>query len=187
MWREGVRIDIPPLPGAGMILDLCCGGEGVIARSFPGRVIGVDQSLSEIRECRSQCPPETIFLVGDATHTQFINQSFGVITAFFGLMYLREEAKGALFREVARLLKPAGVFWLWDANIPDGREAFTLPVEVCLPTGETIRTGYGCKGPTAGQSLATARGLAAAAGLISRSGEDYGAWFCASFTTPTLP
>ncbi len=176
------EIALGPLPAGGAVLDVCCGGEGVIARAYPGRVLGVDRQLSEIKECRVKCPPETVFLVADATRTQFVDNTFAYVTCFFGLMYVRgPEHKRALLAEAARVLRPGGAFLIWGANIPAGTGPFGLEVRATLPNGETIRTAYGAGGRGKEQDLALVKALAAEAGLRAEVAEDHGPWFRGEF------
>jgi SAM-dependent methyltransferase len=179
----GIEINLGPLEPMPVILDLCAGGEGVIARAYPGRVIGVDQQLSEISEARRKCPPRTIFVVGDATRTQFVDNTFEHVTIFFGLMYVKgAAAKRALFAEAARLLKPGGSLHLWGTPVPPGDDLFGVAVTVTLPGGEVVRTGYGVRGEGREQDLASIREFAAAAGLEVAAEDDRGDWFYLRFT-----
>lgn|GEM_PF-1753294 len=174
----GIAINLGPLEPMPVILDLCAGGEGIIARAYPGRVIGVDQQISEINAARPKCPPRTIFLVGDATHTQFVDNTFEHVTVFFGLMYVKgEEAKRGLVAEAARVLRPGGRLHLWEARVPAGDDLFGVQVAVTLPGGEVVRTGYVVRGARAEQTLATVKEYAAAAGLAVEAEDDRGAWF----------
>jgi SAM-dependent methyltransferase len=182
---ESIEIGIGPLDPMPVILDLCAGGEGVIARAYPGRVIGVDSQISEINEARRKCPPRTIFLVGDATRTHFVDNTFEHVTVFFGLMYVKgEEAKRALFVEAARVLRPGGRLHLWAAPVPPGDDVFGVAVTVTLPGGEVVRTGYGVRGEGRAQDLATVREFAAAAGLEVEVEDDHGDWFYLRFAKP---
>jgi len=180
------EVTLPPLAGAAAVLDLCCGGEGVVARAYAGRVIGVDLLYSEIKECRPKCPADTIFLVADATHTQFVDQSFNDVTVFFGLMYIRgPAARRALLAEATRVLKPGGRLHVWDAAMPAGAAHFTVRVDATLPGGDVVRAGYGVRGPTEELSLGTLTAMAAAAGLAPAAAEDHGGWFYAAFAKPS--
>lgn len=179
------EIKLGELEPAGFVLDLGCGGEGIIARAYPGRVIGVDQQLSEINQCRPKCPAETVFLVADATRLQFVDNTFGFVTAFFALMYVRgTAAKRALFAEAARILRPGGTFHVWDAVVPAGEDVFGLEVTVTLPSGEVVKTGYGVRGPGKEQNLEKIITLATGAGLAVLQKEDHGIWFHGIFVKP---
>jgi len=179
------EITMPALEPPGFILDLCCGGEGVVARAYPGRVVGVDRLASEIKECRGKCPLDTIFLVGDATCTQFIDNTFPHVTVFFGLMYVKgAEARRALFREAARVLRPGGLLHVWDAAIPAGAPLAAVEVWVKLASHEVIRAGYGVRGPLDELSLETVNDLAKDAGLRVREAEQHATWFYGAFESP---
>ncbi len=186
--NAGVEIKLGPLEPETSILDLCAGGEGVIARAYPGRVIGVDQQESEINLAREKCPPDTVFLVGDATRTRFVANTFRHITVFFGLMYIKDEAaKGALFAEAARLLKAGGHLHIWAAVIPDGAAVFGLDVSVTLPGGEVIPTTYAVRRAGGGQTLAAVAEHAAVAGLAVAARENSTGWFYISFAKAVRP
>jgi SAM-dependent methyltransferase len=184
---EGVaeaRITLGPL-GPGFILDLCAGGEGVIARAYPGRVLGVDQQLSEIKEARARAPADAVFLLGDATRTPFVDNTFPYVTAFFGLLYVKgDEAKRALFAEAARVLRPGGHFLVWDAAVAAAADLVAVQVRVLLPGGDVVRAGYGCRGSTGEMNLDRLNDLAKEAGLHVAAAEDHGAWFAADFESP---
>jgi len=182
---EAIEIGIGPLEPMPVILDLCAGGEGVIARAYPGRVIGVDSQISEINEARRKCPPRTIFLVGDATRTNFVDNTFEHVTVFFGLMYVKgADAKRALFAEAARVLRPGGNLHLWGTPVPPGDDVFGVAVTVTLPGGEVLRTGYGVRGEGREQDLAMVRKFAAAAGLALEAEDDHGDWFYLRLAKP---
>jgi SAM-dependent methyltransferase len=182
---EPIEIGIGPLEPMPVILDLCAGGEGVIARAYPGRVIGVDSQISEINEARRKCPPRTIFLVGDATRTNFVDNTFEHVTVFFGLMYVKgAEAKRALVAEAARVLRPGGRLHLWGTPVPPGDDVFGVAVTVTLPGGEVVRTGYGVRGKGREQDLAMVRDFAAAAALEVEVADDHGGWFYLRLAKP---
>lgn len=185
---NGVEINLGPLEPMPVILDLCAGGEGIIARAYPGRVIGVDSQISEINEARRKCPPRTIFLVGDATQTNFVDNTFEHVTVFFGLMYVKgEDAKRALIAEAARVLRPGGRLHVWAARVPAGDDLFGVQVAVTLPGGEVVRTGYAVRGVRAEQTLAKVKEYASAAGLALEAEEDGGAWFHLRFEKAVSP
>jgi SAM-dependent methyltransferase len=175
---EPIEIGIGPLEPMPVILDLCAGGEGIIARAYPGRVIGVDSQISEINEARRNCPPRTIFLVGDATQTNFVDNTFEHVTVFFGLMYVKgADAKRALVAEAARVLRSGGRLHIWGAAVPPGDDVFGVAVTVTLPGGEVVRTGYRVRREGREQDLTTIRDFAAAAGLGVEVEDDHGDWF----------
>jgi SAM-dependent methyltransferase len=181
----GVEISLGPLEPMPVILDLCAGGEGIIARAYPGRVIGVDSQISEINAARPKCPPRTIFLVGDATRTQFVENTFEHVTVFFGLMYVKgAEAKRALVAEAARVLKAGGRLHIWGTPVPPGDDVFGVAVTVTLPGGEVARTGYRVRGEGREQDLEMVRGFAAAAALEVEVEDDHGDWFYLRLTKP---
>ena len=53
----------------------------------------------------------------DATDLQFLDESFSVITSFFGFMYMPMKIHPKVLSEVYRVLKPNGKFFVWDISV----------------------------------------------------------------------
>lgn len=125
-----------------LILDIGGGGEGIIGRLYGRNVISIDRRLDELEETNN----ESVKVVMDACNLKFTDNQFDVATSFFTLMYMNEEEKEKSILEVKRVLKPGGVFEIWDTCIPkyDGgeKDIFVLQLQVDLPK-ESITTGYG--------------------------------------------
>lgn len=94
----------------GPICDMGC-GPGEIARYLKDRgadVLGVDLSPKMVEKAR-QLSPDIAFYVGNMTHLDVPNGSWGGIAAFYSIIHIpREEVTEAL-RELKRVLKPGGV------------------------------------------------------------------------------
>jgi len=115
MWKYA-------LEGLGMVqgdrvLDVGC-GTGVwldrLKKHFGIRGIGVDISKSSLKTAVSKSSPELGFLCGDGPHLPFTEGYFDVVVSLDVLEHV-EDQKGCL-REMTRVLKPGGSFFLWTLN-----------------------------------------------------------------------
>lgn len=115
-----VRADAPPGPA----LDLACGtGDITWALAADGRdVVGLDLTISMLRLAvrrsgRAEVRPS--WACGDMTRLPFGDGSFAVVTAGYGLrnVPLLETAVS----EIARVLRPGGLFVSLDFNKPASR------------------------------------------------------------------
>ena len=150
---------------AGYILDIGGGGEGVIGKLKGNQVIAIDPSKRELEEA----PPGPLKIVMDGTDLKFLDDTFGTVTSFFTLMYVKgADDHARVFGEVFRVLAPGGRFLIWDANLPrrfdEEKEVVAFFLLVKLPEGE-IDTGYGADWPEEDQDLAYYRRLAENAGF----------------------
>ncbi|MFT3876892.1 MAG: class I SAM-dependent methyltransferase [Propioniciclava sp.] len=105
-------------PRASLVIDLAC-GSGAMTRELarPGRtVLGVDLAESELALAaeRSSGP----WICADGLHLPFADESVDAVVSSMGTVVIQPVR--ALFLEVARVLKPGGVF------------AFTAPTVVPL-------------------------------------------------------
>jgi SAM-dependent methyltransferase len=96
------------------VLDLGVGGgrtAGPLSK-IAGRYIGIDYSQAMVEACRARYP-QLEFRCGDATDlSQFQDGLFdAVVFSFNGIDYIRDdEGRAKCLSEVARVLKPGGVF-----------------------------------------------------------------------------
>jgi len=146
----------------GRIVDICGGGEGVIARIGRERVTAVDRLHSEIDEAKPFAP-EATWVLADVRQIPFSDTSFDNATCFFGGMCMSNEVKVAAFKEVHRILRPNGEFWCWDASMPVKEDFFVIRLLVDLPCGKQVTTRYG--NPRKEQSPEQVIGIMKAAGF----------------------
>ncbi len=130
----------------GYILDIGGGGEGVIGRLKPGKVIAIDSNKKELENA----PRGPLKIIMDARDLQFLDSSFSCVTAFYSLMFMSTDDHRQVFQEVYRVLESDGSFRVWDTDVNPGEsaghEGFLTYVDVELPE-ITIRTGYGSNWP----------------------------------------
>lgn len=67
------------------------------------------------------------------------------ITSFYTILYMNSENTKAFLKEAYRVLKPNGLLWIWDTNIPclNENNIFIVPLEIKLNTISIVSTGYG--------------------------------------------
>jgi ubiquinone/menaquinone biosynthesis C-methylase UbiE len=170
------EIEFKDFPAQGWILDIGGGGEGVIGRLKGEMVIAIDNRKQELEEA----PDGPLKIVMDATKLQFLDESFNTITAFFSMMYMNAETRAKVFQEAYRVLKPGGVFHLWDVIIPPQSDPekflFVVPLKITLPDG-VIQTGYGVPWKERTQTVDTYTTLAQQTGFKSKVGPSQGQIF----------
>ncbi|MHA6510963.1 class I SAM-dependent methyltransferase [Tessaracoccus sp. Z1128] len=122
------------------VLDLACGAGAMIDRlARPGRtVIGLDRSEAELVEGRRRGRGPLV--LGHASYLPFADGSFDAVVSSLGIAVVSDRPR--LLSEVARVLRPGGVFAaltpsLRPANTTDlrlvGRLAHILRVTPLLP------------------------------------------------------
>lgn len=100
------------------ILDLACGSGDVttmLRAALPKtQVVGLDFSRSLLALAKARGLPE--LAEADALHLPFSDGSFDAVTIAFGLRNFSDRAGG--LKEIARALKPGGVFGLLEFSPP---------------------------------------------------------------------
>jgi SAM-dependent methyltransferase len=93
------------------LLDLGCGNGVPVARRLAPRyaVTGVDLSPMQIARAR-ELVPEATFVCADMSAVDYANESFGAIACLFALIHLPLEEQPPLLRNIARWLRPGGIF-----------------------------------------------------------------------------
>ena len=126
------------------ILDIGGGGEGIIGLLKGREVIAIDRVKRELEETKNS----SLKIVMDVTELQFLDASFSHVTAFFTFMYIPETDFEGVLSEIWRVLKPGGQFMVWEPifTIPPeerSKKLAVIPLEIHLPNGPVIETGYG--------------------------------------------
>ena len=113
-WRQEVRPD-------GWLLDVGC-AQGRATFQFmdlPLQLVGFDVSKGLVREAiqryrRRPCRARASFFAGDASSLPFVADTFDHVLVYGVLHHLPDPAHTA--REVARVLKPGGVYFGFENN-----------------------------------------------------------------------
>ncbi len=106
----------------GDLLDVGCGTGRLLANAagrWDGvRLTGIDASAEMIAEAHRQHEgdPRFAFQPGDASALPLPSESFDVVMSTMSFHHWRDQAGG--IREVARVLRPGGVFVLADIDMP---------------------------------------------------------------------
>ena len=100
------------------VLDLACGSGDVttmLRAALPKtQVVGLDFSRSLLSQAKARGLPE--LAEADALQLPFSDGSFDAVTIAFGLRNFSDRAAG--LKEIARILKPGGVFGLLEFSPP---------------------------------------------------------------------
>ena len=141
------QLKLSPFPADGLVLEIGGGGEGVISQLYGRQCIAIDTSQRELEETEN----EALKIQMDVTDMQFMDDSFASAASFFTLMYIPGELKQKTFAEIFRVLKPGGIFYLWDLLFPaheiskesmltQGRDILVIPLTITTPKS-VIETG----------------------------------------------
>ncbi|MHA2247046.1 MAG: class I SAM-dependent methyltransferase [Candidatus Hodarchaeales archaeon] len=144
IFSRSQKITIDSIPD-GSVIDIGGGGEGIIAQIGKERIAAIDKNQREIDEAKPNAPTAN-WILADATDLSYSNDYFDNATAFFSGMYMSMETFEKISRETYRVLKNNGEFWIWDANISNDKDLFLIRLQITLPNGKKIRTGYGTRG-----------------------------------------
>lgn len=177
--RPKIRISLEKIEGS--VVDVGGGGEGVIAKACGRDTVSLDIRKGEIDEAKSSGAVAQ-WILCDARLMPFRNETFDAATFFFSLMYIKtSEKKRKVLMETRRVLKSNGMVYLWDAAIEKEPDPYILYVDVSLPSGEQISTGYGIGGEGKEQTLELVQELAEEAGLKVARTKSNKDWFEISF------
>jgi demethylmenaquinone methyltransferase/2-methoxy-6-polyprenyl-1,4-benzoquinol methylase len=110
------------------ILDLCC-GTGAVTRTLAERapqgalIVGVDFSRGMLDRAliaaREAGGSSIRWVQADATALPFSAGTFDAVTCAYALYELKGAARGAMLREVARVLAPDGRFLAMEHEVPE--------------------------------------------------------------------
>ena len=143
IFSRSTKITIDSIPD-GSILDIGGGGEGIIAQIGNERVTAVDRLQTEIDEAKPNAPTAN-WKLADATDLPYPNDHFDNATSFFSCMYMSTDTFGEVCKEAYRVLKNKGEFWIWGAKISTDKDLFIIRLQITLPNGKKVTTGYGTR------------------------------------------
>jgi ubiquinone/menaquinone biosynthesis methyltransferase len=118
-------------------LDLAC-GTGDIAFSLAARgafVIGLDITLRMLELARAKRRAAE-FIAGDMLALPFVSQSFDIVTTGYGLRNVPDICMA--LSEIARVLKPGGVFLSLDFNRPANSAVRAVYLSYLTVIGSTL-------------------------------------------------
>lgn len=121
MWRRYTEQVLPWLPPTGDILEIGP-GPGMLLEQLAGRhplAVGLDLSSGMLRQAQrrlERAHRRTRLVRGDAIHLPFVSDSLDGIATTFTFSALPDGL--AAMREMARVLRPAGILSLVDAGYP---------------------------------------------------------------------
>ena len=107
------------------VLDLCC-GQGTLTSALVDQghnVTGLDFSSEMLDRAKSKVPG-AILVLGDAQDLPFEDDSFDAVICNFGMMHIPDQPKA--LSEVARVLKPGGIFSMASWMGPEAGGVFQL-------------------------------------------------------------
>lgn len=113
------------MPVGGKVLDLCC-GQGTLTAQLADReldVYGLDFSADMLARARMTAPKADL-TEGDAQNLPYQNGFFDAVVCNFGMMHIPDQPKA--LTEIARVLKPEGVFSMTSWIGPEASDAFRL-------------------------------------------------------------
>jgi SAM-dependent methyltransferase len=149
----------------GWILDIGGGGEGIIGRLKGSQVVAIDLYAWGMK----RTPPGPLKVVMDATDLKFLDGSFGTVTSFFTLMYMKPEQQRKAMDEAFRVLQPGGRMRIWDTQIPvspNPKQDLVIYKFRFQVGGENIETGYGTFFPQSPMDLPYYESIAKSAGFV---------------------
>lgn len=172
LFLEPREIVVDNFDAPGYILDIGGGGEGIIGLLKGEQVVSIDTRRGELAEA----PSGPLKIVMDARELQFLDESFHTATAFFTLMYVKEQEDcERVFQEVYRVLRPGGRFLIWDGVLPTRpdteKEIVAFHILVKLPDRD-VSTGYGARWPAEEKNLAYYAQLAESQGFEVATKEE---------------
>ena len=104
----------------GTVLDVACGtGDMVVELQKQGcTVTGIDLSDEMLAVARQKAPTAT-YMIADAEHLPFEDESFDAVTCAFGVRNFVHLEKG--LSEMLRVLKPGGCMVILELATPDNK------------------------------------------------------------------
>ena len=137
----------------------------MIGRLKGSQVVAIDLHQEELDEA----PDGPQKMVMDARQLTFPEDSFGAVTAFFSLMYMKtREDHEQVMKEAWRVLKPARRMLVWEIDLsnrpPTRKERYMVRLRYRVGDFEK-GTAYGARWPNEARGEAYYRQLAREAGF----------------------
>lgn len=122
-WKRQLVAILPDLP-APTCVDLACGTGDIaflLAEKYPqGQVLGIDLTEPMLALARARnCSKRVDFLCGDMANTGLPEDCADIVTGSYAVRNAPELRQA--FKEIHRILKPAGVVALLDFSKPPNR------------------------------------------------------------------
>jgi SAM-dependent methyltransferase len=122
------EIRLPPGEGRTFLEVGCNWGRWCVSAARRGyRVVGVDPSLDAIRAARrvaDELEVESEYVVADARHLPFADESFDVVFSYSVFQHFTRPAAVAAFSEIGRVLRRGGLSLVQMANVWGARSLF---------------------------------------------------------------
>ncbi len=132
LWRRAV-VRIVKSTSSERWLDVCCGtGEmtrQLIRAAMPStKIVGIDFSMSMIREAANRDGGITTYVVCDVRQLPFVDCSFNLVTMAFAARNLLSAPSGLVdaIREIVRVLVKSGVYINLETTRPASKPAGQL-------------------------------------------------------------
>ncbi len=143
VWRRYTEAALPWLPSSGAVLEIGP-GPGLLLAQLAGRyplAVGLDLSPAMLRQAQHRLRRANLpvrLVRGEATHLPFATDSFDGVATTFTFSAIPDGLDA--MREMARVLRPAGVLALVDAGVPsDGNLIGTALVRLWELCGDFMR------------------------------------------------
>ena len=121
------------VPEGGAVLDICT-GTGSLLLSLRGRagasglVAGADFSRGMLNAARAKMkmPANVVLVETDVASLPFAGRCFDAVTCSHAFYELKGETQGRTLREIVRVLKPCGTFFMMEHDVPRNPVVRTL-------------------------------------------------------------
>jgi ubiquinone/menaquinone biosynthesis C-methylase UbiE len=169
-----VWLDFMPPLSSGRWLDVCCGNAeittGIAAGTPDATVIGLDLGRELFPPVGAGTWPENLTLIAaDAAVLPFPGVHFDRVSISLGLHHLPPEARRLALSEAHRVLKPDGILYVQEYNLPGRgparwRALFYARIDLSreawpMVVGETLRGELEAAGFEVRRQAVTGRGV----------------------------